>query len=65
MVALPQHLALHNACTVQFTAVHNRQEFLFACEREIQCNTDGSYDGNQNKKEILQKVSHIYTKILK
>ena len=65
MVPLSQHLALHNACTVQFTAVHNRHEFLFACKREIQCNTGGSQGGNQNKEEILQKVSHIYTEILK
>jgi len=50
---------------VQFTAVHNKHEFLFACEREMQCNTNGSEGGNQNKEGILQKVSHIYTEILK
>jgi len=42
MVALSQHRALHNACTVQFTAVHNKHELQFACERETQCNTDTS-----------------------
>jgi hypothetical protein len=65
MVALSQCLPLHNACTEQFTAVHNKHELMFACEYEIQCNTEGSQCGSEHKEEILQKAPYIYTEILK
>lgn len=40
--ALSHSLLLQNACTVQFMAVHNRHELQFACECEIECDTDSS-----------------------